>query len=417
MATLTVKQPATDLAKVPAPAVTAGARLDSIDLVRGLVIVIMALDHARGNFTNPGYDIVNVDQTTPAYFLTRWITHYCAPTFVFLAGTGAFLFRSRGKSKGDLAWFLVTRGIWLIFLELTVIRFGWFFTIEFHFFFGQVIWAIGWSMIVLAPLVFLPTSAVAVFGLTMIAFHNLFDSVRAEDWGNLRWLWVILHTGEQIKLGDNIVFLPFYPLVPWIGVLAAGYALGAMFLLEQRVRRRELAGLGLALIAAFVFLRYANLYGDKPTSQAGTPGPWAVHEHWWQTLFAFINCQKYPPSLVFLLMTLGPAITALALFDRVPGPLGRFFITYGRVPLFFYLPHWFILYGLKLAFAYHFYGRADWLFRDTPPPPGTEPPDNHYPLWAAYLVWLGVVLLLYFPCRWFGGFKRRHRDWTWLSYF
>jgi uncharacterized membrane protein len=433
MATLVKDQTVVDAGPEVA-ARRASDRLDSIDLVRGLVIVIMALDHSRGNFTNPDFDITNIHQTTPIWFLTRWITHYCAPTFVFLAGTGAFLFSCRGKTKRDLAWFLVSRGLWLIFLELTVIRLSWFYSFQYHFAFGQVIWAIGWSMIVLAPMVYLPVSAIAVFGVSMIAFHNLFDGVKPDDWGNFRWLWIILHTGERIQLTQGgtlnlfglppihfsreLVFNPFYPLIPWIGVLAAGYALGAMFLLNRPERRRNLLGLGLTLILAFLVLRYLNWYGDRPANKPGEPGPWAVFEaHWWQTPLAFINCQKYPPSLMYLLMTLGPAITALALFDRQPGPLGRFFITYGRVPLFFYLPHFFILHGLAIVFAYLRYGRADWLFQEPPGiRPGDIPKDNGYDLWVAYLVWLGVVLALYFPCRWFAGVKRRYRNVWWLSY-
>ena len=201
------------------------SRLDNIDFVRGLVIVIMALDHVRGNFSNIHFDLTDVTVTTPPAFLTRWITHYCAPTFVFLAGTGAFLYGSRGKTKPRLAWFLLSRGLWLVVLELTVIRYSWFLNVNYMFAFGQVIWAIGWSMVVLAGLVFLPTSAITVFGLALILFHNLFDNVTPEDWGRLSWLWKILHTGQSIKFDDGREFSPFYPLIPWMGVMAAGYGL------------------------------------------------------------------------------------------------------------------------------------------------------------------------------------------------
>jgi uncharacterized membrane protein len=422
-------------------------RLDNIDLLRGFVIVVMALDHARGHFSDVNFNITDVgDANQPmflAYFLTRWITHYCAPTFVFLAGVGAFLFGRRVQTRGELSWFLITRGVWLIILELTVIRFSWYFNLDYHFAFAQVIWAIGWSMLVLAALVWLPLSMIGVFGVAMIAFHNLFDWVHTSDWGRFDWLWLILHVPGTIFVMPDyslvvnpvqppehplFIFFPFYPLIPWVGVLAAGYAFGAMFLMQPPERRRELLGLGLALTLLFVALRYSNLYGDRadmkpdwrtPASTTVT-GPWSPHKDGpLYTVLSFINCQKYPPSLVFLLMTLGPAIFALGLFDRPAGPIGRFFITYGRVPLFFYIPHWFLLKLFDIALAYYQFGSADWLFREPPPPgaPYTDVPPQygHNPLWAAYLVWAIVVLLMYFPCRWFADVKRRHKAW-WLSY-
>src|SRR5262245_9750069 len=211
-------------------------RLDCIDLVRGLVIVLMALDHVKGNFSNARFDSVDLERTTVPYFLTRLSSHFCAPAFVFLAGTGAFLYGARGRSKNALAWFLVSRGIWLIFLELTWIRFSWFLDTSYAFSFGQVIWAIGWGMIIMAPLIYLPLSLIAVFGISMIAFHNLFDSVRAQDWGEFGWLWAILHTGEHVVIWvhdgsfhidllrslsgqgppPGPVFWPFYALIPWV---------------------------------------------------------------------------------------------------------------------------------------------------------------------------------------------------------
>lgn len=386
-------------------------RLDAIDLLRGLVMVIMALDHVKGNFSNAHFDATDLTQTNPAYFLTRWITHFCAPTFVFLAGTGAFLYGSRGKTRSQLAWFLFSRGLWLVLLELTVIRFAWFLNINYGYSFGQVIWAIGWSMVVMAGLVFLPTSAVTLAGIAMILFHNLFDGVRAADWGRLDWLWRILHTGEQFGLFQGKVFHPFYPLIPWIGVMAAGYGFGAFTLVEPRRRRREVLGLGLALTLLFMALRFSNLYGDRVIdrlSYPGHPGPWSVQDTWWKTMFSFVNCQKYPPSLCFLLMTLGPAITALALFDRQPGPLGRILVTFGRVPLFFYLVHWYVIKGLAILLAYLRYGRADWLYGNTDGV--TAPSDNGYDLWVVYLIWLGVVALLYPACHWFAGVKKRSRS-------
>jgi uncharacterized membrane protein len=388
-------------------------RLDSIDLVRGLVMVIMALDHVKGTFTNVHYDATDLTKTTPIFFLTRWVTHFCAPTFVFLAGTGAFLYRARGKTTPQLAWFLLSRGVWLIVLELTVIRFSWFLNVNYAFSFGQVIWAIGWSMILLSALVYLPTPAVTVFGVSMMAFHNLFDGVTAAGFGRLDWLWKVLHTGEGIEPVKGYYFAPFYPLIPWLGVMAAGFGFGALFLQDRPERRRNLLGLGLALTALFIGLRFTNVYGDRLAAGAGQPGPWAWQSDGLFTLLSFINCQKYPPSLLFLLMTLGPAITALAVFDREPGPLGRVFVIFGRVPLFFYLLHWYVIKGLLLGLTWLRYGRVDWLFAGF----GAEnvPEDNGYDLWIVYLIWLGVVAFLFPLCYWFAGVKQRSRS-AWLSY-
>jgi uncharacterized membrane protein len=389
------------------------ARLDSIDLLRGLVIVLMTLDHVKGNFARLPFDPLDLTQTTPAYFLTRWITHLCAPVFVFLAGTGAFLYGARGRSKGELAWFLLSRGLWLVFLELTIIRFSWFLNVNYLFSFGQVIWAIGWAMVLLAGLVYLPLSVVTGFGLALILFHNLFDGVRSEDWGGYRWIWCILHTGEVVEPFPNMKFLPFYPLIPWVGVLAVGYGFGALMLLEPKRRRREVLGLGLLVCLLFVGLRFSNLYGDKITDQIGGPGPWSVQKDLLFTVLSFVNCQKYPPSLDFLLMTLGPALILLVLFEHAGGRLAQFFVAYGRVPLFFYLLHWFVIKGLALGLAYLRYGRADWMYGT--PADGRVPTDYGYDLWIVYLIWLFVVLSLFPLCYWFAGVKRRS-DAPWLSY-
>jgi uncharacterized membrane protein len=393
---------------------TLSGRLDAVDLLRGVVMVLMALDHTRGFFSSPSMDPTDLEKTNTALFLTRWVTHFCAPVFVFLAGTGAFLSGSPGKSKGELAAFLLTRGLWIILLELTIVLcLGWAWNFQYRFVLGGVLWAIGWSMVVLAGLVVLPTSVVTVFGLTLIAFHNLFDNVAANDLGRYRWLWAILHTGDVVQpLRDapylpsfweplrEMLFLPVYPLVPWIGVMAAGYGFGALLLLDPRKRRQELLGLGIALTIAFVTLRAANRYGD--------PRPWTLQKDGWFTFLSFLNCHKYPPSLLFLLMTLGPAIAALALFDRKPGPLGRVFVTFGRVPLFYYLLHLPLIHAAAAGFAYLRYGPGvlEW----------TQVPEGYgYSLPVVYLVWLGVVLTLYLPCRWFAGVKQRQRG-AWLSY-
>jgi uncharacterized membrane protein len=390
------------------------ARLNSVDTVRGLVMVIMALDHVRDFFHvyAKTFDPLDPARTWTLLYFTRWITHFCAPTFVFLAGTGAFLSARRGKTKKELSWFLLTRGLWLILLELTLVRFGWFFNFDYRLIFIQVIWVIGWGLVVLAGLVFLPTRVVAAFGLAMIALHNLLDGFKAADFGALRGLWVVLHGQGVLMPAPGVFAFVAYPLVPWIGVMAAGYAFGEILTLERERRRRILFRVGLTAVALFVALRALDVYGD--------PLHWAWQERGaWYTFLSFLNTQKYPPSLLFLLMTLGPSIVALALFDggREPGALTRPFVVFGRVPLFYYLLHVPLMHLVAIVFAYVKYGRAEWLFMNWPPPgqPQPEPEGYGYDLWVVYIIWIGVVAALYPLCRWFAAVKSRRRD-AWLSY-
>lgn len=397
-----------DVASVQQPPAR-GVRLDSIDLLRGLVMVIMALDHTRDYFHHDAvfFDPTDLTQTNGALFLTRWITHFCAPVFVFLAGTGAYLSLARGKTKRDLSWFLVTRGLWLIILEVTLIRLGWTFDIAYSFVFVQVIWALGWSMIVLAALLHLPLRAIAGIGLAMIVGHNLLDRIHADTLGNFRLPWMLLHEQGPLHWGapppGGVTFLVAYPLIPWIGVMAAGYAFGRLMQLPAARRRKTLLWLGLGLTLAFIVLRATNLYGD--------PRPWTAQQSPLFTFFSFINCQKYPPSLLYLLMTLGPAIALLPLLERWTGALARFFLTFGRVPLFYYLLHIFLLHTLAVCFAFARYGKQMFnIFSGSAPPP-----DFGYNLAVVYLVWLGAVLLLYPPCRWWTRLKQRRRA-AWLSY-
>jgi uncharacterized membrane protein len=399
-----------DVSRLRDRLLTIAPRMESVDLLRGVVIMLMALDHVRDFLSNRLYmDVTDLDKTTPGLFLTRWVTHFCAPTFIFLAGVGAFLSRTRGKSQAELAWFLLTRGLWLVFLELTVIRASWWFYWDPLQHGPGVFWAIGWSMIVLAPLVFLPVSAVATFGVVMIAFHNLLDGLSADRVGLPDWLWVILHQPGQATVVDHVTIGTGYCLVPWIGVMAAGYGFGSLLLLEPRVRQRELLGLGAALMVTFVLLRAVNLYGD--------PHPWSAQTRGSEfTLFSFLNCTKYPASLLYLLMTLGPAIFALGLFDRPLGPLARPIITFGRVPLFFYLLHIPLIHGVAVLCDYLRFG---WSPQATDGPwavqPDLVPSDYGISLPMVYLVWVGVLLVLYWPCKWFAEVKRRRRD-AWLSY-
>ena len=375
-------------------------------------MVIMALDHTRDFFSKDlAFDPSDLDKTYPALFLTRWITHFCAPVFIFLAGTGAFLSVTRGKSTKELSWFLLTRGIWLVLLELTWVRcLGWQFNFDFHFAMGIVIWAIGWSMVALSGLVFLPLRWVTTFGILMIASHNLFDYVKPESWGSLGWLWKILHSGGIIVPADGYRFAAGYPLIPWIGVMAAGCGFGSLLLRESVERRKWLFGLGALFAGLFVLLRALNVYGD--------PDPWSPQRNTLYTLFSFLNCHKYPPSLLYLLMTLGPALLALAVLDRGTPRWLKPVLVFGRVPLFYYLVHLPVIHGLAVLASYLRYGQANWWFANPsegPNAPGLRPSDYGYSLPIVYLVWLGVVLALYPVCRWFAEVKRHRRE-RWLSY-
>jgi uncharacterized membrane protein len=367
----------------------------------------MALDHTREFFSDYRGNPVDLTKASAAIFLTRFITHYCAPVFFFLAGTGAFLAFDRGKSKAELTRFLVTRGLWLVVLEVTVVRcLGFAFNFDYSVTAVTVLWALGWSMVALAALIHL------VFAIGMIALHNLLDGVSSKLFGAWSRLWVILHEPGFVRFG-TVGALFAYPLIPWIGVMAAGFAFGALFRRDAAERRLLLKRIGIGLTLAFVLLRAANFYGD--------PRAWQPQKDWLFTMFSFLNCNKYPPSLLFLLMTLGPAILFLAWSNGVdasrPGRLTRFVVVVGRVPLFFYLLHLPLIHGLAVLFAWVRYGTAAFLFKNPSQLnfPFEGPPGYGYSLWVIYAVWVGVVFALYPACRWFADLKQRRRE-TWLRY-
>jgi len=417
----TVAVPRTAAGPVARPAL-ALERVQSIDFVRGVVMVVMVLDHVR-DYVHSGafrFDPTDLTQTTVVLFVTRWITHYCAPVFVFLAGTGAGLQTLRGKSHGELAKFLLTRGVWLVVLEMTVIRICSWFNVDYRFLSQlQVIWAIGVSMIVLAALVRLPATVLAIIGLVMIAGHNLLDGIRVATWGGpgtpapdlSAQLWMLLHQpGQFFPLFDNgpTVFV-IYPLIPWIGVMMAGYAFAQVYAWESAARRRFLLRLGLGSVAAFIILRAIDVYGD--------PAAWHVQRNAVFTILSFINTTKYPPSLLYLLMTLGPALVALGLLETrsqrasVTGP----FVMLGRVPLFFYLLQWPIAHGMSVALNLAAGKQVGYLFHSVPEFYSLAPPDAGFDLWVVYVCWAIAIAILFVLCRWFAGVKRRRRDW-WLAY-
>jgi len=363
-------------------------------------MIVMALDHTRDFFSVGGFNPRDV--ADPALFLTRWITHFCAPIFIFLAGISAFLYGAQGRTVGTVSRYLVTRGFWLVLIEFTVVRLGWTFHLNATFFVAQVIFAIGASMIALAVLVHLPRGAIAAIGLVMIFGHNALDGIKPDAFGAFAPLWNVLHQSGVIDPGMGIKLFVLYPLVPWIGVMALGYALGPVFLLERTARRRRLVGLGLATVAGFVLLRASNLYGD--------PAPWIAQDNLLSSVLSFINCEKYPPSLLYVAMTLGPALLLLAAFDSVRGRVADVITTYGRVPFFYYIAHIFLLHALAVLFAWLTIGEVAWMFR---PFPGARPPGYGLGLPGIYLVWLGVVAALYPLCRWFATLKRRRNEWWW----
>jgi uncharacterized membrane protein len=400
---------------VPAPPPTPAAsgsplrqRVDVVDVVRGIIMILMALDHTRDFFGDASVSPTNLATTTVALFFTRWVTHFCAPTFFLLTGAGAYLSRRR-RSLGDLSRFLVTRGIWLIVLETTVVRFFWQFNLDYRITLLNVLWALGWSMIVLGALVHLPVRAVAAIGVVMIVTHNALDGVQAAAFGALAPVWSLLHSPGVILPGPAHLVFAAYPLIPWIGVTAAGYALGSLWDLDAGRRRALLLRLGLGCIAAFLVLRGFNLYGD--------PAPWTPQARPALTLVSFLNLNKYPPSLLFLLMTLGPVLLALRALDgRTPTVL-RPARVIGKVPMFYYLMHILLLHLVALAASLARYGtvrpavESPTLDRF----PMTQPPGWPAPLPVVYLIWICVVAALYPFCRWYAEVKRRS-DNPWLSY-
>jgi uncharacterized membrane protein len=401
--------PTAEASANPLPAETLKVRkprLHSIDQLRGLVMVIMVLDHARDYFSNTAmkFDPTDLSHTTSALFLTRWITHFCAPVFVFLAGAGAFLGLGQGKSRRDISVMLLTRGLWLIFLEVFVISpLGWSFNFTFGFTRLQVIWAIGVGMILLAGSVWLPSRLVGFAGAAMVAIHNAFDSA-PQAW------WKLLHAISFLRPDAHHVVASLYPLVPWVGVLAAGFGFGEVFLMEPSKRKRWLLCLGALFIAAFLVLRWTRVYGD--------PAPWSTQPSLLFTLLSFVKVNKYPPSLLYLLMTLGPALLFLAFANGWSGWIARRLGTVGRVPLFFYLIHLPLVHGLAVIFAWLRYGHADFAFQDFMALRSSAhplPPDYGYSLVVVWAVWIGVVFLLYPACARFAEYKRTHTE-RWLTY-
>jgi uncharacterized membrane protein len=377
------------------------SRVQSVDALRGLVMIVMALDHVR-DFTSSSAFLFQPDdlaRTNAALFFTRWITHFCAPVFMFTAGIGAYFRAARGRTIGELSRFLVTRGLWLVLLELTAVR------LAFSFGRGpvilEVLWALGWSMMLLAVLVHLPVEWLAVLSIATIALHNFADGVKDG------FIWNIVHRQAGVQVGSTLVIVA-YPLVPWFAVMATGYCFGRVMTFETERRRRWLLRIGWGATAAFLVVRGVNIYGD-PQRWSGTIQGMVV--------LSFLRVTKYPPSLDFLLMTLGPAILLLWWLDRFEMGDTNPLTVFGRVPLFYFVVHLFLIHGLAVLLAVFRYGHAGFMLSPLPSMggPAMYPPDYGYGLCGVYTIWLALVILMYPLCRWFAGVKRGRRDW-WLSY-
>ncbi|MFL5553257.1 MAG: DUF1624 domain-containing protein [Gemmatimonadaceae bacterium] len=382
----------------------ARTRIESVDLLRGVIMILMALDHTRDFFTFPGLNPTNLATTTPALFFTRWVTHFCAPVFFLLTGTGAYL-SLRRRSRADLSRFLLTRGIWLIFLDVVIARcLAYQFNFDYRVTMLLVLWALGWAMIFLSALVFLPVSVSTTIGAILIVGHNLLDGVK---WSNP--LWSILHApGFVLNTPDHVVFVA-YPLIPWIGVTAVGYGLGQVYTWDVERRRTFLLRLGIGLTLAFIVIRAVNKYGD--------PSRWAQQATPIFTALSFLNTTKYPPSLLFLLMTLGPAMIFLWAVDRGTPRVARPALIIGKVPMFYYLLHFALIHVVAVIICYARYRSAHWMFEspDLGHYPFTPPPGWGYSLPVVYLVWAAVVIMMYPLCRWYAAVKARRSE-SWLSY-
>ena len=384
-------------------------RVQSIDLLRGLVMIIMALDHCRDFFhygVSIGEDPLGFSTTTPFLFLTRWITHFCAPVFVFLSGTSIFLYSNKGKTKKQVAFFLFTRGLFLMAVEILIIEPLWDF--NFTVIYLQVIWAIGLSMVALSILQYLPYKILVFTGLIIVFGHNLLDSINIDTPFLKSVLWSIIHVRHDYLINDDLLFVVAYPFLPWLGLMILGYATGKLFLpeVDPAFRKKTLRITGLISVLLFIIIRFSNLYGDMHL--------WEAQNSTIFTLLDFINTSKYPPSLLYILMTMGPALILLSFLEKSSNSFSKRIIVFGKVAFFYYVIHVFLIHSMSwLAFFMtgHSWNDLDFdHFRQ-----GSLPLESGYSLWIVYVVWALVIIILYFPCKWYSKYKATHKHW-WLSY-
>jgi uncharacterized membrane protein len=386
-------------------------RIDSIDLLRGLVMIIMALDHTRDFFHKDAItdNPLNMATTTPILFFTRWITHFCAPVFVFLSGTSAW-FQSFRKSKKQLSLFLIKRGVWLIFIEVVVFSFVFSFDPYYHLIGLQTLWSIGFSMILLGLIIWLPFPAILTIGLAIVLGHNSLDFYETGRMGAYPIIYSLMHHPGFYSLWDGHRLLVLYPFLPWTGLMILGYCFGKLFTRYEGAKRREiLTWLGFGIILFFVALRATNLYGN--------PEHWSTQKNSLFTFLSFIDTHKYPPSLLFMCMTIGPAILFLAWFGDIKSGFSKIITVYGRVPFFYFVIHFFLIHLLTMIL---FLAREHSFAEGMKLQPGIVPqfiiPGEGYSLPVVYLIWLCVVASLYPVCKWFSDYKMKHREKWWLSY-
>ncbi|WP_162846723.1 DUF1624 domain-containing protein [Marinicella litoralis] len=385
------------------------SRIQSLDILRGLVIVLMAIDHVRDMWSLEAFQPEDLSQTSPEYFFTRWITHFCAPVFVFLAGTSSFLYQVKINDTKALSRFLLIRGLWLILVEVMVINASWmlgFFWSEWGFFL-QVIWAIGISMIALAGLVWLSDKMILLIALLLIFGHNALNFIVPADLGSFSWLWKMLHESGYHGLNQSgnwgVYFA--YPMIPWMGVMAAGYVFGNVMTFTLERRTQWLYRLGLAAIVLFVILRYSNVYGDTAV--------WEPQQTMLFTFMSFLNTQKYPPSLLYVLMTMGPAFLLLILFEKKDYKWFGFLRVFGRVPFFFYVLHFIVIHLTSMVYFKLFHG--EWFDLANTQNPQNWPDFYQPSLLRLYVAWAVIVVFFYYLCRWFDRYKSTHQQW-WLKF-
>jgi len=383
-------------------------RILSIDILRGIVMVLMALDHTRDYFHIYAFtdDPLNLATTTPILFFTRFITHYCAPIFVFLSGISIYL-QSLRKTKKELSQFLMKRGLWLIFVEIVIMTFGWSFNPNYTEILLQVIWVIGVSMFILGLLIWLPYAAILSIGLLLVIGHNALDFYEASPSFNPNFWWDILHHGNFVtyKITQNHSVLLFYPIIPWCGLMIMGYCFGQIFTpkFAPIERQKLLNKIGIGLILTFIIVRFINIYGD--------PVPWDFQKNGLLTFFSFINVNKYPPSLMYMCITIGPGLLALSYLEKIENGFTKIMVIFGRTAFFYYILHLYLIHALA---ALNFYllghqleGNPVWYFLV---------PGEGYHLAVVYAIWMLVILILFPLCKWYNRYKSSHREQWWLSY-
>ncbi|NBP68600.1 MAG: DUF1624 domain-containing protein [Cytophagia bacterium] len=384
-------------------------RLESIDAVRGLVMIIMALDHVR--------DLMHIDSitqsptdlttTTPLLFFTRWITHLCAPIFVFLAGTSVYLLLQKNGNVAEIRKLTIKRGLWLILLEFTLVNFAIFFDVGFNTLLFEVIASTGFGFIMLSLSLKVPSKYVGLLGLVIVCFHNALPLIPFNNDSVIKLVLSPLFNPAAVPLFAGKVFVIGYPPIPWLGIMLLGFATGPLFGLPSEKLKSLFIKIGLSTLLLFFVVRFINIYGDS--------APWSIQENGLLTFLSFMNVSKYPPSLVFCLITLSIMFLLLASSDTWSDRVKKYIIVYGKVPLFYFIVHFYLIHCLTilmLSFQGFDFAQLEFATGTFGRPEGVE---SGLPLWGIYLVWLFVVAILYKPCEWFGRYKATHNHW-WLRY-